>query len=128
MDGLRLAMEKATVVITMHGEIDACSADRLGLELVDLATSCSAARCLVVNLREVSFLDSCGLQMLVGAHHDLHERSVESFFVVAEGSMTARLLQITGLDGVLSVHPRMGEALEAARRCIEAAAVSAPSV
>jgi anti-anti-sigma factor len=119
MDGVRVVMDKTTVVVTVHGEVDVASADRVGPQLLAAATKASGTRCLIIDLREVTFLDSRGLHMLVCAHSDLGKVGVESFLVVKAGTVTARLFDITALRDVLAVHHRLGDALEAARRCVE---------
>jgi anti-anti-sigma regulatory factor len=57
--------------------------------------------------------------MLLDVHRDLAQRGVDCFLVVEHGSATARLVEVTGLDAVLPTHHRVGDALEAARRCVE---------
>jgi hypothetical protein len=43
--------------------------------------------------------------------------------VVKTGSLVARLFQITDLGHLVSVHHRVGDALEAGRQCLAPAAV-----
>jgi anti-anti-sigma factor len=112
-------MEKATVMVTVNGDIDTVSAHRVGTQLAAAATCCVGVRCLVVDLRAVTFLDSAGLHMLVCARKDLAQRGMDLFLVVRDGTIAARLFQITSLHDVLGVHHRVGDALEAAGRCIQ---------
>jgi hypothetical protein len=55
--------------------------------------------------------------MLLCVREDLIRLGIEPFLVVRSGSVTARLLEITGLERLMAVHHRVGDALEAARRC-----------
>ena len=61
-------------------------------------------RNLVIDLRGVTFLDSTGLNMLVGFHYKC-ERNGGSLKVMAPPPEVVRLFEITGLDQILSVVP-----------------------
>lgn len=113
-------MAKETVAVVVREDLDAVSAAVVGERLVDAALSTPGSRCIVVDIRQVPFVDSCGLYALVRARNRLAEHGVECVFVAAEDSLARRLLGITELDAVLSVHVRMGDAVEAARRCVSA--------
>lgn len=56
----------------------------------------------VLDLREVGFMDSTGLRMLTDAHQQLAEVDGE-LVVVVEGGPVSRLFSITGLDSVLTI-------------------------
>jgi anti-anti-sigma factor len=62
----------------------------------------------VVDLTGVTFMDSMGLRVLIVASL----RSTALRFVVATPELT-RLLQISGLDEVLTIHPSLDAALAA---------------
>jgi len=119
MDGVRVVMEKVTTLVTVHGEVDMPSVHDIGNQLRAALDHGGGARCLVIDLRGVTFLDSAGLHMLLDVHRDLAQRGVDCFLVVEHGSAAARLVEVTGLDAVLPTHHRVGDALEAARRCVE---------
>jgi anti-sigma B factor antagonist len=121
---VQLVMDKATVVVTVCGDVDVVSADQLGEQLLAALERCAVVRSVVVDLREVTFLDSCGLHMLLSVRHRWAAQGVEPFLVVKHGSLTARLFQITDLQRVLPVHERMGDALEAAKRRVPTAATA----
>jgi len=123
MDQVQVVMEKATVVVVVQGEVDAASADGIGQELLSSAIGRDGTRCLVVDLRQITFVDSCGLGMLLRLAQSLSQLGIEAFMVVKPACLVARLFQITDLGRLVSVHHRMGDALEAARQCLAAAAV-----
>lgn len=66
---------------------------------------------LVVDLTAVDFLASMGIALLV----ELSKRAGDRirFAVVAHGSATARPLELLGLGEVLSIYPRIDDALGA---------------
>lgn len=86
--------------VAVAGEIDCSTAPRLTdcLESV-LATSPAE---LVVDLSEVSFLDSAGLHALVTAHASAGRHGVPMRVLVATRAVL-RPIQVTGLEHVLGI-------------------------
>ena len=88
-----------TVVrVTAAGEIDSTSAPVLR-EHIDIVLE-SGAEEFVVDLVQVSFLDSAGLCVLAAAHRRAGERGVR-MRVLASSRAVIRPLQITGLWSLL---------------------------
>jgi anti-sigma B factor antagonist len=84
-----------TSVITVSGELDLASSAALEEELVRAAES--NAEQVIVDLRELEFMDSTGLSTLVKAH----QRAVEAgqrFGVVRGPAQVQRLLSLTGVE------------------------------
>jgi anti-sigma B factor antagonist len=82
-------------VITVSGELDLASSAALEEELARVAES--GAEQVIVDLRELEFMDSTGLSTLVKAH----QRAVESgqrFGVVRGPQQVQRLLSLTGVE------------------------------
>jgi anti-sigma B factor antagonist len=84
--------------VRISGDLDAVAADELTRRL---RASPDRAE-VVVDLRGVGFTDSAGLNALVTAHFDL-AREGRALRLVNVPSRLWRLLQRTGLDGVLQV-------------------------
>ncbi|HKA04195.1 MAG TPA: STAS domain-containing protein [Acidimicrobiales bacterium] len=76
------------------------------------ATVC---RALVLDLRNVRFLDSEGLNMLIRLRHHLGDHDQRLFVVVADSSFLAKVLHMAQVDGVVSIHHHLGDALAAAQ-------------
>ena len=66
---------------------------------------------LVVDLGEVSFLDSTALGVLIEARTTLENR--RAFLLAAPGLETRRALEVSGLDKHFTVHDRVDGALAA---------------
>jgi anti-sigma B factor antagonist len=66
---------------------------------------------LLVDLRAVTFLDSTGLGVLVGASKAA-QGAGGSLRLVCDSPRVLRLLRITGLSKALAVHPTVESALE----------------
>ena len=89
-------------VLSVRGDVDACTAPRLGDLLLDVLSRPGAAD-VDLDLREVTFLDSAGLTALVAAHQEA--RRTGRLLRVTPGTARAvvRPLQITGLTTVLDI-------------------------
>ena len=91
-------------IVTLRGEIDAFTAPALRLELERLIEGSASASTFVIDLAEVTFLDSSTLGALVGALRLLRGRGTTLRVVEPEG-VAARIFAQTGLDAVLALYP-----------------------
>ncbi len=101
---LRIHSERVaddTVVVSPRGEIDAYTAPQLRHELAR-ASADGPVRRLVVDLSGVTFIDSSGLGVLIGALRRQRERD-GSLAVVLPPSPIRRIFEITALDRVLTL-------------------------
>lgn len=80
--------------VTVTGEVDAETAPDLAAALRPLVAGPSPS--VVVNMAEVSFMDSSGLRTLVHAAHDAKEQGGSVVLVAVSGAVS-RLLEVTGL-------------------------------
>ncbi|BBZ15031.1 STAS domain-containing protein [Mycobacterium branderi] len=98
-------------VLAVGGEIDRASAPMLkrAVEAVLAEHPCA----LVIDLSQVRFLASAGLQVLVDAREKM-DGSVR-FAVAAQGAMTSRIIRLVQLDEFLSLHDTLGDALLAVK-------------
>ncbi|GAB2772103.1 STAS domain-containing protein [Amycolatopsis magusensis] len=104
---VRTERQGATVILVLTGEIDLLTAPRMREAGAEALREGPAA--LVLDLTDVSFLASAGLEALV----ELQEKTggTAPLRVVAGNSATLRPLEITGLTEVLAVYPSLAEAL-----------------
>jgi stage II sporulation protein AA (anti-sigma F factor antagonist) len=79
-------------IIALRGELDLASSAELQEKLDRVA----GAEVLILDLRELEFIDSTGLSVLVKAHQDAQESGRE-FGLVKGGAQVQRLLTLTGL-------------------------------
>jgi anti-sigma B factor antagonist len=88
------------VVVHLDGELDLASAPQFEVELE--RAEVTAAATLVLDLRDLQFIDSAGLRMIVSAHENARERGQE--FAVTRGSeQVQRLLAITRIGEHLRI-------------------------
>jgi anti-sigma B factor antagonist len=97
---VRWARGDAGVVVSASGEIDLWSAPRVGEVL---ATHCTGADGVVLDLRDVSFMDSSGLGLIVAQHRRARENGFRFGVAVAAGSDVRRILEISGIAKVLEL-------------------------
>lgn len=97
-------------VVVVEGEIDVQTAAQLR-QTLDHEIAEGHVR-LVVNLDEVTFLDSTGLGVLVG-RLKLVRNSSGWLRIVCSSDRILRVFRITGLDKVFGIHPSLDEALAA---------------
>ena len=101
--------EQGYAIVAAAGEIDISTVTRLRDRLFDMAASGAP---LVVDLDQVSFIDSVGLATLVGTANRA-AASGGSLQVVCARPRTRQLLRLTGLDRRIPLARTLGEALTA---------------
>lgn len=101
------------VVVVVDGEIDGLTAPRLRAA-IDAAFEQLAGRALVVDLTDVSFLGSPGLQVLLdSAREAVHHRGFETLRIVVDHTRpVVRPIELTGLDAVLTLFHSVTDALD----------------
>lgn len=109
---LRLTVARlapAAHVATIAGELDAYTAPILGRRLRPLVEDDGAL--LIVDLNDVSFVDSTALGVLVGAAKCLQEGGGE-LVVATSDPRTRRLVELAGIGPVLHLERSLAEAVE----------------
>ena len=69
-------LEKDTLTLYPQGDLDLVSAKRVREQLDGILCSRGSFHQLIVNLREVTFIDSSGLGMLIGCYKTMHGRQI----------------------------------------------------
>ncbi len=95
-------------VLGVSGEIDVYTAPSLRERLLDLAQQGTTR--VVVDLSAVSFVDSTGLGVLVSGLKRFREAGGDLVLVVVQPQIL-KVLEITGLTTVFSVHATVDDAL-----------------
>jgi anti-anti-sigma factor len=96
-----IAGDDGVVVASLSGEIDLSNAAEITDAL--LGGVPNEALGLVIDLSEVSYLDSAGVRMLAELDHRLGWRAQVLRVVAPEASRSRRVLEIAGLERVLSL-------------------------
>jgi anti-sigma B factor antagonist len=111
MSALRLERRDGIPVARPGGDIDAANAGQLGDELVDAAGGDAVH--LVLDLGQVRYLDSAGIDMVLRLGERLQQRRGALCLVIPPGSNLARLADIAGLPTVAPVHATVEQAVSA---------------
>jgi anti-sigma B factor antagonist len=96
----------ATTVVAADGELDCYSSALLRAQLI---AHTRAGHALIVDLTGVTFIDSAGLGVLVGAWKLFREIDGTLAFVAGPG--VSRRIAVTRLDQVFRIYPTLAEAL-----------------
>jgi len=96
-------------VVAVGGEVDASNADEVGSAALDSFPN--SARGLILDLRELSYVDSAGIAFLFDAGERLGRRGQTLVLVVTPGAAFRRALEVTEIDAITPIFPT----LEAAR-------------
>jgi anti-sigma B factor antagonist len=99
-------------IVAVSGEVDVYSAPALKDNITELLQS--GVTTLIVDLSGVAFLDSTGLGALVEARAATSDAG-GSLPLVCSQERILKLFTITGLDGVFTIHPTIGDAVAALR-------------
>ncbi|MGW1863751.1 STAS domain-containing protein [Streptomyces collinus] len=95
-------------VVSVAGEIDHTSAGPL-IEALELSALGDPPRA-VVDLRQVTFMDSSGINVLLGAYRDITSEGGWLRLAGLQPSVM-RVLELVGVHHVLPCHPSLEEAL-----------------
>ena len=88
------------VILTVCGDLDIATAPALRRRVNAILDT--GVRRLVLDLRDVAFMDSTGLAVLIAAQHRLGDAG-RLAVVIAPDSYAALIAEIAGLAGVLDV-------------------------
>lgn len=99
------------LVVHVGGEVDLVTAPRLADELTRTEQQDEPLKWVVVDLTDVTFLASAGLQVLLEHERRCRETNIHLSVVVSNRSV-ARTIVLTGLTEVLAVRASLAEALE----------------
>ena len=98
-----------TVIARVAGEIDPSNAPVVGSGLRQLVSNQMMS--LVVDLTEVTYLDSSGIALFFGLASELREHQQTLSLVVDPSGPIARMVGLAGLDVAVAVHETLDAAL-----------------
>jgi anti-anti-sigma factor len=99
------------LVARAHGDVDMAATGELQAELEERVER-HAARCLVIDLGAVEYIDSSGIELLFRVHGALASTDVELIVVAPDGSNAARLLSLVALSDIGEVRGSLDAALD----------------
>ena len=96
---IEVSGEPASPVVAVRGEIDVATSPQLRNDLNTLVAR--GARHITLDFSGVSFVDSSGLGVLVGAYKRLREDEDGSVRIVGAQPSVRKVFEITGLEAAL---------------------------
>ena len=96
-------------LVRVHGEIDLSNAQEVSSAIGSVMGR--ESRRLVVDLSNITYLDSAGVALLLRLAERLQTRRRQLHLVVPRGSPVRRVLVFTGLPRVIPVEARLEDAL-----------------
>lgn len=110
---VRFEREDGIVIAVLTGEVDMSNATSVRQLIAGSVTPDDDA--VVVDLSELSFMDSAGLHSVVELSNMLDEGRQKLLLCVPQGSPMERAIEIIGLPRAVSVQSGRNEAMAAAR-------------
>lgn len=104
--------QKDVAVVAVGGEIDLYTAPQLRDELVGALED--GARLLVIDMSRAEFCDSTGISVLLSAMKRSRDKGGD-LELVAPKPAVMKVLEVTGLDEVFTIHPDLDTSPVAAR-------------
>jgi anti-sigma B factor antagonist len=109
LDVCTTALSDGLTVMSLRGDLDACSVSRLRESLGRLVLGADV----VFDLSGVPFIDSAGLGALIAGVRRVREAGGRAM-VVSSRVNVVRLLHVTGFDRIAPMHASIDEALSVA--------------
>lgn len=98
-------------IVVIGGEVDFEVSPQLRAHIMRAIKS--GKRRLILDLSDVTFIDSTAIGVLAGAVERLDESGGGSLSVVSSHEKVIQIFEITGLESVISVHASRADALAA---------------
>jgi anti-sigma B factor antagonist len=95
-------------VVEVGGELDLYTAPSFRESVLDAAAETDPPK-VIVDFRSLGFIDSSGLGAIVACLKHLRERDGDLALAAPESSGLRRLLDLTGLDRVLTLYPTVDD-------------------
>ncbi|NPV26257.1 MAG: anti-sigma F factor antagonist [Firmicutes bacterium] len=109
---MRLEMNQTrdTLIVRAHGEMDLAVADQLRTE-IDRRLDETPVRNLIIELANVSFMDSSGLGVLLGRYKRI-SRGGGKMALIRPQPQVRRVLELSGITRIIGIYESDIEALK----------------
>jgi anti-sigma B factor antagonist len=111
---LEIKKEPEYTHIIVHGEVDLYNANELK-DKVHMATDRAPSPNLIVDLKDVEYIDSTGLGILIGIKRRTNENNGKLILVLYSDRIS-KLFEITGLNKIFTITRGIDDAFAALRK------------
>lgn len=102
-------LEKERLIITIDGELDASTCIMADKEFEKVLSS--GAKAIFADCRELEYISSAGIGVLISFNHDCEEKGINLCFCEMQPKVK-NVLEILGIDKVFTIEASLKEALE----------------
>lgn len=106
---LRVERDKEIPVVYLQGEIDIVNASHVGAQLFEAAPNDAPG--MVVDLSDVTYLDSRGLHLLFELSERLRVRDQRLHLVIPPQALIRRVLTLTRMDAIVPLYASVPDAV-----------------
>lgn len=106
-----LKREGQALIATLTGELDLHTSPEFKEKITALIATHSQIKHLILNVQDLTFIDSSGLGVILGRYKELQERGGKLFFLQANPQIK-RVLQLSGFQRISEFVNSMTEVLE----------------
>lgn len=113
--GISIQTEKEIMFVNLSGELDQMTSDQVRLRLMT-AMIANEIKHIVFNLKEISFMDSSGIGMILGRYNQIKVVGGK-VFVIGMNPTVNKVFHLAGLNQIITViddEQQMMRALEEA--------------
>lgn len=100
----------SVLLVRLKGELDHHTASNLRFTIEDLMSERKEILHLVLNVKDLSFMDSSGLGVILGRYKEI-EKKKGQMIICSLNSMIYRLIEMAGLFKIISITSTEEEAL-----------------
>ena len=104
--------QTAPIVVELPAEIDVTNSAQVHEQLV--AACAPGVRVVIADLTSTRFCDSSGVHAIMHAYERAAARDIRLWLAVPEVGSVRRVLQLTGVGGLMPVYASLQEAMSAA--------------
>ncbi|SEO36377.1 anti-sigma F factor antagonist [Propionispora vibrioides] len=102
-------LKQGVLIVQIEGELDMHGADKFR-ETIDTALDACGAKNMILDLQDVSFIDSSGLGVILGRYKRLSALDGRILAVHVQPQV-AHILELSGLLKIIEVYPSQTDAL-----------------
>ena len=106
---LRVERDKEIPIVYLQGEIDIVNASEVGVQLFEAAPNDAPG--MVVDLSDVTYLDSRGLHLLFELSERLRVRDQRLHLVIPPQGLIRRVLTLTRMDAIVPLYASVPDAV-----------------
>jgi len=108
--GIQLNIEGRVLIASLTGELDHHQAERLRPQ-IDSAYENSVCKHLVLDMSEISFMDSSGIGMIIGRYKNTEKRGGQ-LVLASMDERVSRLFEVSGLAKIVARAETVKDALD----------------